>query len=52
MATFLLLSGADIAATVDEQEQLMLNLASGSMSRSDLVDWLRDHVTGPSGQAV
>jgi death-on-curing protein len=52
MATFLLLNGADITATMDEQEQLMLNLASGRMSRSDLVDWLRDHVTGPPSQAV
>jgi len=52
MATFLLLNGADVAATVDEQEQLMLNLASGLLSRSGLVDWLRDHVTGPPGQAV
>jgi len=52
MATFLLLNGVDIAATVDEQEQLMLNLASGRVSRSDLVDWLREHVTGPSGQVV
>ena len=52
MATFLILSDADIAATVDEQEQLMLNIASGRLSRSDLVDWLREHVTGSSGQAV
>ena len=52
MATFLLLNNADIAATVDEQEQLMLNLASGRLSRSDLVDWLREHVTGSSSQAV
>ena len=52
MATFLLLNGADIAATVDEQEQLMLNLASGRLSRGDLVAWLREHVTGSSGQAV
>jgi hypothetical protein len=37
---------------MDEQEQLMLNFASGRMSRSDLVDWLRDHVTGPPSQAV
>jgi death-on-curing protein len=30
----------------------MLNLASGRLSRSALVDWLREHVTGSSGQAV
>jgi prophage maintenance system killer protein len=35
MATFLLINGADIAATVDEQEHLMLDLASGRMSGSD-----------------
>lgn len=52
MATFLLLNGADIAATVDEQEQLMLNLASGRLSRAELVAWLREHVTDSSGQAV
>jgi death-on-curing protein len=52
MATFLLLNGADITATMDEQEQLMLNLASGRMSRSGPVDWLRDHATGPPSQAV
>ena len=52
MATFLLLNGADIDATVDEQEQLMLDLASGRVSRSELVDWLRLHVTRPPDQAV
>lgn len=52
MATLLILNNAEIAATVDEQEHLMLNLASGRLSRSDLVAWLREHVTGWSGQAV
>jgi death-on-curing protein len=45
MATFLLLNGAEIGATVDEQEHLMLALASGRVSRNELVDWLRQHVT-------
>ena len=45
MATFLLLNGAEIDATVDEQERLMLGLASGRVSRNELVDWLRQHVT-------
>jgi death on curing protein len=52
MATFLLLNGTDIDATVDEQEHLMLGLASGRVSRSELVDWLRQHVTRPPDQAV
>jgi death-on-curing protein len=45
MATFLLLNGTEIGATVDEQEHLMLALASGRVSRNELVDWLRQHVT-------
>jgi death-on-curing protein len=52
MATFLLLNGADIDATVDEQEQLMLDLASGRVTRPQLVDWLRQHVTHRPDQAV
>jgi len=48
MATFLLLNGAEIGATVDEQERLMLALASGRVSRNELVDWLRQHVTPPA----
>lgn len=53
MATFLLLNGADIDATISEQEQLMLGLASGRVTRAQLVDWLRQHVlTPPPDQAV
>lgn len=32
---------------VDEQERLMLDLAAGRISRSDLTDWLRQHVKPP-----
>jgi death-on-curing protein len=52
MATFLLLNGADIEATVDEQERLMLDLASGRVSRIEVVEWLRQHFKHPPGQAV
>jgi len=52
MATFLLLNGADIEATVDEQERLMLDLASGRVTRIQLVEWLRKHVTRPPDQTV
>ena len=41
MATFLLLNGAEIDAGIDEQEHLMLDLASGRLSRTELTDWLQ-----------
>jgi death-on-curing protein len=52
MATLLLLNGADIDATVDEQERLMLDIASGRVSRPELVERLREHITQPPDQAV
>jgi death on curing protein len=52
MATFLLLNGREIEATVDEQERLMLDLASGRLSRAELTDWLQQHVQSPPDQAV
>ena len=44
MATFLLLNGAEIEATVDEQEQVMLALASSQMNRRKFTDWLSEHL--------
>jgi death-on-curing protein len=52
MATFLLLNGREIDATVDEQERLMLDLASGRLSRVELTGWLQQHVQSPPDQAV
>jgi death on curing protein len=52
MATFLLLNGREIDATVDEQERLMLDLASGRLSSVDLTGWLQQHVQSPPDQAV
>jgi len=43
MATFLILNGVDITASTDEQEQLILALASGQSRREDLVAWLHEH---------
>jgi len=45
MAVFLDLNGFDIEATVDEQEQLMLELAAGQLSRAYLTTWLESHVS-------
>ncbi|MEO7193081.1 MAG: type II toxin-antitoxin system death-on-curing family toxin [Vicinamibacterales bacterium] len=43
MATFLLLHGVEIVASVDEQERLMLAVASGSHRRHELAEWLSQH---------
>ena len=44
METFLVLNGAEIDATVDDQERLMLDLAAGRIDRTNLTDWLRHHL--------
>ncbi len=40
METYLLLNGVEMAATVDEAERVILGVASGRMSREELVAWL------------
>ncbi len=49
MATFLLLNGTEIDATVDEQEKIMLSLASGQMNRQTLTEWLNQHLKAAVG---
>ena len=44
METFLILNGAEIAASIDEQERLMLDLASGRYDRETLAVWLSQHL--------
>ncbi len=44
MEKFLELNGFEIDSTVDEQEQIILQLASGGMSREELVYWLKGHI--------
>jgi death-on-curing protein len=44
MEVLLVLNGCEIAAPVDEQERLMLDVASAAMDREQLTDWLRRHV--------
>jgi death-on-curing protein len=44
METLLVLNGFEIDASTDEQEQLVLALVAGQLSREDLVGWLRGHV--------
>lgn len=44
MESFLVLNGHAIAASVDEQEDVVLAVASGALSRSRLAEWLREHI--------
>jgi death-on-curing protein len=44
METFLVLNGSEINATVEEQEQLILAVASGECDRDTLVRWLEAHL--------
>ena len=45
---FLVLNGTEIDAPVDDQERLMLDLAAGRIGRSQLIDWLRQHLRPPT----
>lgn len=47
METFLVLNGAEVAAPADEQERLILDLAAGRISRTQLSEWLRQHLAFP-----
>jgi death-on-curing protein len=44
LETFLVLNGFELDASVAEQEDLMLTLASGDLDRVDLVRWLSLHL--------
>ena len=48
METFLILNGYEITADVDEQEQIMLELASGNIPLQNFTAWLNNntaHIT-------
>ena len=45
METFLLLNGSELDATIDEAEQIILKLASGTLKRDQLTHWIWDHIT-------
>jgi death-on-curing protein len=48
LATFLRMNGHDIAASVEEQEKVILALAGGRMDPKHFVAWLRQNSIGPS----
>jgi death-on-curing protein len=45
METFLILNGYEIISNLDEQERVMLELASGKMSRIKFSEWLNNHIS-------
>ena len=44
MEIFLVLNGYEISASVDEQESIILTVASGEANREILEDWVRLHI--------
>lgn len=45
MEVFLVLNGYEILADVDEQERVVLGIATGAYSRDFLRDWVESHIT-------
>ena len=43
--TFLVLNGLEINASVDEQERVVLAIASGELGREAFVEWLQQNTT-------
>lgn len=44
METFLVMNGYEFAVSVDEQESIILLLASGKLTRDSFTNWIREHV--------
>ncbi|HEC23566.1 MAG TPA: type II toxin-antitoxin system death-on-curing family toxin, partial [Chloroflexi bacterium] len=44
METFLVLNGYEIEASVDEQERVILRVASGEAGREAFTEWLAAHI--------
>jgi len=44
MEIFLVLNGYEIESTVDEQEKIILSLASGELDRNEFNEWLNLHI--------
>ncbi|WP_199320789.1 type II toxin-antitoxin system death-on-curing family toxin [Leptolyngbya sp. FACHB-261] len=45
LETFLILNGSEISVSIDEQEQIILSVASGVVGREEFTEWLRQHIT-------
>ncbi len=44
METFLILNGWELTARVDEQEQVILQLAAGNLNREKFTAWVQSHL--------
>ena len=44
METILVLNGYEIVAEVDYQEQIILELAAGEITRENFTEWLNKHI--------
>ena len=44
MEVFLFLNGHEIAASVDDQEKIIIDVASGKVSRIELSEWISKHM--------
>jgi len=44
MEVFLLLNGFEIEASAEDQEKVILDVASGEIGRQEFVNWLRNHI--------
>ena len=44
METFLVMNGYELECSVDETEQIVLSVASGTTTREGLLDWLKTHM--------
>ncbi len=44
MEVLLLLNGNELDASVDEQEKIIIEVASGKISRSELSEWISKHM--------
>ncbi|MEG4282871.1 type II toxin-antitoxin system death-on-curing family toxin [Microcoleus sp. A006_D1] len=48
MEVFLVLNGFEISAPVDEQEQIILQVASSAIARDEFTEWLRSYIVDRS----
>ena len=48
MESFLMFNGSEISASVDEQVDVILGIASGNIDRVAFTAWLKNHVVGLS----